>query len=149
MKSVFSFTRSHQTWSQKVSSKDWTGQPGQHRHVQEARLPGGERIRWCHTFLQTATACLHFVTTYWDNATKFYIKKHLFMVLSKSPGKLLSIHYLRIDDSAKIEKWKCILLQDDLSCACKSFSKKQQYYLLKKCGALLRIILVSAAGVGV
>lgn len=36
----FSF-RSHKTWGEKVSGKNWPGQPGQHRHVQETSLPGG------------------------------------------------------------------------------------------------------------
>lgn len=38
----FSF-RSHKTWGEKVSGKNWPGQPDQHRHVQETSLPGGNR----------------------------------------------------------------------------------------------------------
>lgn len=38
----FLSTRCHQTWGEKVSSKNWPGQPGQHCHVQEAPLPGGK-----------------------------------------------------------------------------------------------------------
>lgn len=38
----FLSTRGHQTWGEKVSSKNWPGQPGQHHHVQETPLPGGK-----------------------------------------------------------------------------------------------------------
>lgn len=39
-----SSSRSHQTWDQKVPGQNWAGQPGQHRHVQEAPLPGGNNV---------------------------------------------------------------------------------------------------------